>query len=72
MYEYDNSFIYMPLADAQKFFRLPGRVNAVELFLADPDQVSRTRRMLIGELGGGFRTVDWQQANSSFFNAIQV
>ncbi len=72
MYEYDNGFIYMPLADAQKFFRLPGRVNAVELFLADPDQVARTRRKLSGELGGGFRSVDWQQANSSFFNAIQV
>ncbi len=72
MYEYDNGFIYMPLADAQKFFRLPGRVNAVELFLADPDQVARTRRELSGELGAGFRSVDWQQANSSFFNAIQV
>ena len=72
MYEYDSSFIYMPLADAQKFFRLPDRVNAVELFLADPDRVAETRRRLHAEIGAGYRSVDWQQANSSFYNAIQV
>jgi len=72
MYDYDNSFIYMPLADAQVFFRLPDRVNAVELFYGDPDQVTRARLDLIDALGPGFRMVDWQRANSGFFNAIQV
>jgi lipoprotein-releasing system permease protein len=72
MYEYDSSFVYMPLADAQKFFRLPDRINAVELFFADPDRVSAVRLDLISDLGPAYRTVDWQQANSSFFNAIQV
>ncbi len=72
MYEYDSSFVYMPLADAQKFFRLPDRITAVELFFADPDRVSAIRLDLISDLGPAYRTVDWQQANSSFFNAIQV
>jgi lipoprotein-releasing system permease protein len=72
MYEYDSSFVYMPLADAQKFFRFPERVNALEVFFADADRVAALRSTIVAELGPGYRTVDWQQANSSFFNAIQV
>ncbi|MEE8535404.1 MAG: ABC transporter permease, partial [Kiloniellales bacterium] len=72
MYEYDSSFVYMPLADAQTFFRLPERVNAIEIFFADADRVSSLSPVVADELGPGYRIVDWQQANSSFFNAIQV
>jgi lipoprotein-releasing system permease protein len=72
MYDYDNSFVYMPLADAQIFFRLPDGVNAVEVFYGDPDDVARARLGLIEELGPGFRMVDWQRANSGFFSAVQV
>ena len=72
MYEYDSTFIYLPLPAAQLFFRLPGRVNGIEVFAEDPDQVRDLRRRINQELGPGYRTLDWQQANSSFFNAIQV
>ena len=72
MYEYDSSFVYMPLADAQIFFRLPERVNAVEIFFADADRVSSLRPVIAGELGPGYRTVDWQEANSSFFSVVEV
>lgn len=72
MHEYDSSFIYMPLETAQVFFRLPDRVSAVEVFLDNPDQVGELRGTIMRAAGEGFRTIDWQQANSSFFNAIQV
>jgi lipoprotein-releasing system permease protein len=72
MYEYDNSFVFMPLTDAQLFFHMPDRVNAIELFYSDPDQVTQERLDLVEALGPGFRTVDWQRANSGFFSAIQV
>ena len=72
MYEYDSSFVYMPLADAQLFFRLPDQVNAVEVFVAEPGRLGELRPRLIGALGEGYRTLDWQQSNASFFNAIAV
>ncbi len=72
MYEYDSSFIYMPLSAAQLFFRLPEKVNAIELFLDDPDKVSDTQRQVMEDLGARYNVVDWQRANASFFNAIQV
>ncbi len=72
MYEYDNSFIYMPLDAAQLFFRLPDAVSSLEVFVADPDRVREQRRLIAAALAGRVRIVDWQQANSSFFNAVEI
>jgi lipoprotein-releasing system permease protein len=72
MYEYDNSFIYVPLEAAQLFFRLPNAVNSLEVFVADPDRVREERRQIATVLGGHVRIVDWQQANSSLFNAVEI
>src|SRR6266481_8559165 len=72
MYEYDNSFIYAPLAAAQLFFRLPDAVSSLETFVTDPDRVREERRLIAAALGGHVRIVDWQQANSSLFNAVEI
>jgi lipoprotein-releasing system permease protein len=72
MYEYDNSFIFVPLEAAQLFFRLPNAVTSLEVFVADPDQVHQDRRLIAAALGGHVRIVDWQQANSSLFNAVEI
>jgi len=72
MYEYDNSFIYAPLAAAQLFFRLPEEVSNLEVFVDDPDRVREERHLITTALGGQVRIVDWQQANSSLFNAVEI
>ena len=72
MYEYDSSFIFMPLESAQTYFKLPGRVNNLELFLTSPDLAEEMTETLKERLGGSARIYDWQHANASFFNAIQV
>jgi lipoprotein-releasing system permease protein len=72
MYEYDNSFVYIPLADAQAYFQLPDRVNAIEIMVDDPDRIGAYRYELQSRLGPGVRLVDWQQLNSHFFAALQV
>ncbi len=72
MYEYDNGFIYMPLEAAQLFFRLPESVNAVEILVGNADEALDARIAVQRAAGPSFRTVDWQQTNASFFNAIQV
>jgi len=72
MYEYDNSFIFVPLEAAQLFFRLPNAVTSLEVFVADPDHVHQDRRLIAAALGGHVRIVDWQQANSSLFNAVEI
>jgi len=72
MYEYDSSFIFMPIGAAQIFFRLPEAVTAIELMAEDPDDMDQVRSLVEAAVGGKYRLHNWQQANSSFFNAIQV
>jgi len=62
----------MPMSAAQLFFRMPERVNGIEIFVADPERMRDTRERIAETLGPNFRTLDWQQSNSSFFSAIQV
>ncbi len=71
MYEYDSSFIFMPLKTAQVYFRLPGAVNNLEVFVDNPDKARAVGDLILKKIGRG-RVHDWRQANSSFFNAIQV
>src|SRR3546814_18726151 len=71
MYEYDNGFIYMPLDAAQTFFRLPEAVNAIEVFVGNPDNADDARIRLQTALGPSYRTVDWQRSNAAFISAIQ-
>ncbi|HYG84901.1 MAG TPA: lipoprotein-releasing ABC transporter permease subunit [Azospirillum sp.] len=73
MFEYDNSFIFMPLEQAQLFFRTgPEAVTSLEVFVADPVQIRAQRETLQPAVAGKGRVVDWQQSNSSFFTALQV
>lgn len=73
MYEYDSSFLFVPLQAARAFFRVgEGRVTNLEVMLRSPDDVSGVRPIIGQAAGEPVRMVDWQRANSSFFNAIQV
>ena len=72
MYEFDNSFAYMPMEAAQLYFRLPQAANALEVMVTDPDHISAPARELYTRLGSAYRLMDWQAVNSSFFTAVQV
>jgi lipoprotein-releasing system permease protein len=72
MYEYDSSFIFMPLAAAQTYFRLPEAVSNLEVFIDNPDHARRLGVEIARAVGAAGRVHDWQQVNSTFFNAIQV
>jgi lipoprotein-releasing system permease protein len=72
MFEYDSSFVFMPLDSAQTLFRLGEAVSGVEALTADPDAIVGQRPAIWKAVGPGYRVVDWQQANSHFFGALQV
>ena len=72
MFEYDNNFIYMPLALAQQFFRLRGAVSSLEVVLNNADDARATRLQIGNDLGPIGYMRDWQQVHSSFFTALQV
>jgi len=72
MYEYDSGFVFMPLEAAQIYFRLPDAVTTLEIFVENPDDAPNMVRDVRAAVGNVGRVHDWQRANASFFNAIQV
>ncbi|MFZ0693273.1 MAG: lipoprotein-releasing ABC transporter permease subunit [Alphaproteobacteria bacterium] len=72
MYEYDNTFVFMPLSAAQIYFKVPNAVTSLEVMAIDPDHVGAVRDEILNALKEPLRILDWQQANNSFFNAIEV
>ena len=71
-YEYDNTFIFVPLDAAQVFFKLKDAVNYLEIFVANADQASEEGQKIVAALGGNARILDWQRSNSSLVNALVV
>jgi len=70
MSEYDQSFIFMPLMEAQLFFGFEGTVSGILVMVTTPDQVGLWRAPL--EQAAGTTVSDWQQMNLSLFDALQV
>ena len=71
-YEYDNTFIFVPLDAAQVFFKLKDAVNYLEVFVTDADRASEIGHAIVAALGGDARILDWQRSNSSLVNALIV
>src|SRR3546814_8723466 len=62
----------MPIEAAQNFFRLGDSISQLEVFVRNPDELQHTRLAIGAAIGPNHRLYDWQQANSSLFNALQV
>jgi lipoprotein-releasing system permease protein len=69
---FDEVFVYMPLAEAQSFFNMDETVSLLEAFTSNPADMNGMRARLAAALPEPMMVVDWQQRNKSFFDALQV
>lgn len=72
MSEYDSTFVFMPLPEAQLYFNSEGTVNIIEIFIEDPDQVQEMRLPVEQAAARPLFLTDWTQRNATFFSALQV
>ncbi|MCT6871755.1 MAG: lipoprotein-releasing ABC transporter permease subunit [Bartonella sp.] len=72
MSEYDSIFIFMPLKEAQAFFNLGNKVQSLEVFLNNADEVSQVSPEVEKAVGRQVYSVDWRSRNQAFFSALQV
>ncbi len=72
MYEYDNSYVYMPLETAQRFFKIGEGVTNIEVKAADPENVREIGRRILAATDPGVQVFDWRQSNASFVSALEV
>jgi lipoprotein-releasing system permease protein len=72
VYEYDNTFVVMPMADAQSLTMLGDGVGMVEVEVEDPDKVGDILAPLQEVVRGRGVVIDWRQMNSALFEALEV
>jgi lipoprotein-releasing system permease protein len=72
MSEYDATYVFMPLAEAQLYFNQPDQAQAVEVYLDDPDRVGELRATVEAAAGRPVFSVDWRSRNVTFFTALEV
>jgi lipoprotein-releasing system permease protein len=72
MSEYDNTIIFMPLKEAQRYFNQNKTVSVLEVVVGHPDQVGELRPAILKAGGSSVYVTDWRQRNASFFSALQV
>jgi lipoprotein-releasing system permease protein len=72
MYEYDNSYVIMALPAAQELAQLGKSVTGIEVKTAQRWEAPGVARAIADTLGFPYRTEDWQQQNSSLFQALKL
>ena len=72
MYEYNNSFIFMPLDAAQVFFDMGMSVSAIEIMTQNAADFQETKAAIRKSLPAEYSVADWHDTNSSFYNALEV
>ena len=70
--EFDDTFIYMPLPQAQLFLGREDEWDLVEVMVDHPDQIAKYDGPLRRTAGTGAVVEDWAQRNAPLWNALQV
>ncbi|MGI3903822.1 MAG: lipoprotein-releasing ABC transporter permease subunit [Janthinobacterium lividum] len=72
MSEFDSSFVYMPITEAQAYFGKDGEASVIEVFVDDPDHMDAVRLSLDRAIERPAVMTDWRQRNKTFFDALNV
>jgi lipoprotein-releasing system permease protein len=72
MSEYDSTFVFMPLAQAQLYFNMGPTVSGLEVMLSDPDRANGMADAIQKAAGPLARVETWQEMNSSLVGAVTV
>ncbi|MFA4910238.1 MAG: lipoprotein-releasing ABC transporter permease subunit [Desulfobacteria bacterium] len=72
MYEYDSSFLYISLKNAQDFINMPGVVTGIEVKTDDIYRVKEIASGIVRDLGYSYWTKDWMEMNRNLFAALKL
>jgi len=72
MSEYDSTFVFMPLEQAQLYFNLGNTVTDLEVMVSNPDDVEGFLQPIAAAARASTRVLTWQDMQSSLFGALQV
>jgi lipoprotein-releasing system permease protein len=72
MYEFDGSFAYIRLDDAQRLLRMGDAVTGIEIKVDDIYQARAIAKQLIERIGFPYWARDWMQMNRNLFSALKL
>jgi lipoprotein-releasing system permease protein len=72
MSEYDRMMIFMPLAEAQKYFSKGSEVDVLEVVVDDPEKVHLFSADIRAAAGQDLAITDWRSRNETFFTVLEV
>jgi lipoprotein-releasing system permease protein len=72
MSNFDSTFVFLPLPEAQAYFNQEGKANVVEVYVDDPDHMDRMRAAIEPALQRPMIEVDWRERDKTFFDALNV
>ncbi len=72
MSQYDQAYIFMPLAQAQLFFGREGSVDAIEVRVGNPDKAIDLKAAVNRAAGPAALVTDWTQRDTSYWGALKV
>ncbi|NVD43938.1 lipoprotein-releasing ABC transporter permease subunit [Qipengyuania atrilutea] len=72
IYNYDESFVVMPMQDAQTLLLMDNQIGMIEVKVDDADNVGEILQPVVNNLAGRAQVADWKTINASLFEALQV
>ena len=72
LYEYDSSWIYLPLDEAGAMRGTGERASLVGVSVEELDETEEVAARVRRALGDGWTTVDWREANRPLFAALEL
>jgi len=72
IYDYDKTFVIMPMPDAQNLLLLGDAVQMIEINTKDAEQVGTILKPLEPQVAGRAVISDWRSTNASLFDALRV
>lgn len=72
MSEYDRMMIFMPLAEAQKYFSKGTEVDVLEVVVDNPENVNHFMDEIRSAAGPEMGLSDWRTRNETFFSVLEV
>ena len=71
-YDYDSSWAFTRLSDAQRLFGLGDLISVLEFKVDDIDKADTISRQIEDDAGKGFMTTNWKEQNKALFHALNM
>ena len=71
-YDYDSSWAFTRLSDAQRLFGLGDLISVIEFKVDDIDRADVISREIEDAAGKGFMTTNWKEQNKALFHALNM